>query len=125
MDARSQAGGEAGFTLIEALVALAILAMSAVALLSATEAHVARIGDLEARALAQLAAENHLAEIELGLAEDAAEPDPARPDVPRHRGPGAHGRPRPGADHPERGPTRPARRCSAATSASSPRGAGP
>ena len=68
------AGDEAGFTLIEALVALAILAMSAVALLSATEAHVARIGDLEARTLAQLAAENHLAEIELGLAEDAAEP---------------------------------------------------
>ena len=70
MDAKD----EAGFTLIEALIALAILAMSAVALLSATEAHVARIGGLEARALAQIAADNHLAEIELGAAGDTAEP---------------------------------------------------
>lgn len=59
--------GEDGFTLIEALVALAILATSAVALLGATEAHIARIGGLETRALAQIAAENRLVEIELGL----------------------------------------------------------
>lgn len=65
--------GDAGFTLIESLVALAILGMSAVALLGATEAHVARVNGLETRALAQLAAENHLAEIELGLAPDDAE----------------------------------------------------
>jgi general secretion pathway protein I len=60
--------GDAGFTLIESLVALAILAVSAISLLIATEAHVARIDGLEARALAQFAAENRLAEIELGIA---------------------------------------------------------
>jgi general secretion pathway protein I len=58
---------DAGFTLIESLVALVILAVSAVSLLAAAEAHVARIGALEARALAQFAAENALAELELGL----------------------------------------------------------
>ena len=66
-------GNDAGFTLIESLVALAILAVSAVSLLMATEAYVARIDGLESRALAQLAAENRLAEIELG-----ADPDPTR-----------------------------------------------
>ena len=64
-------GNDAGFTLIESLVALVILAVSAVSLLMATEAYVARIDGLESRALAQLAAENRLAEIELG-----ADPDP-------------------------------------------------
>ncbi|NUB42759.1 type II secretion system minor pseudopilin GspI [Fertoebacter nigrum] len=59
---------EAGFTLIETLVALAVLATSAVALLGATEAHIARIGGLEARAAAQWVAENHLAERTLGVA---------------------------------------------------------
>jgi general secretion pathway protein I len=59
--------GEAGFTLIESLVALAILAVSAISLLLATQAFVARIDGLEGRALAQWAAENRLAEIELGL----------------------------------------------------------
>ncbi len=59
---------EAGFTLIETLVALAVLATSAVALLGATEAHIARIGDLESRASAQWAAENMLAELTLGVA---------------------------------------------------------
>lgn len=58
--------GEAGFSLIEALVALAILATAAVSLLAATEAHVARINGLEVRTLAQFAAENHLAALELG-----------------------------------------------------------
>ncbi len=57
---------DAGFTLIETLVALAVLATSSVALLGATEAHIARIGDLEARAAAQWAAENLLAELTLG-----------------------------------------------------------
>jgi general secretion pathway protein I len=65
------AGSDAGFTLIESLVALTILAVSAVSLLMATEAYVARIDGLESRALAQLVAENRLAEIELGL-----EPNP-------------------------------------------------
>lgn len=58
---------EAGFTLIETLVALAILAVSGVAFLGATQAHVARIGALEYRAMARLAAQNYLAEVTLGL----------------------------------------------------------
>ena len=65
--------GQAGFTLIETLVALAVLAVSAVAILGAAQAQVARIGALEARAAALWAAQNHLAEIGLGLA-PAAEP---------------------------------------------------
>lgn len=59
--------GEAGFTLIETLVALAVLAASSVAFLAATEAHVLRIGALESRAAALLAAQNYLAEVTLGL----------------------------------------------------------
>lgn len=62
---------EAGFTLIETLVALAVLALSSVAFLGATAAHVARIGALEYRAAASLAAQNYLAEVTLGL-----EPEP-------------------------------------------------
>ena len=57
---------DTGFTLIETLVALAILAMSAVALLGATEAYIARIADLDSRAAAQWAAENMLSELTLG-----------------------------------------------------------
>lgn len=68
----ASARSDQGFTLIESLVALAILAFAAVSLLAASEAHVARIGGLESRALAEVAAENHLAELELGLAEDEA-----------------------------------------------------
>ena len=66
---------ESGFTLIESLVALAVLAISAIALLGATQAHVARIAGLEQRAAAGWAAENHLAELALGLS-PAADPDP-------------------------------------------------
>jgi general secretion pathway protein I len=58
---------DAGFTLIETLVALAVLATSAVALLATTEAHIARIAGLEARAAALWAAETYLAEVTLGL----------------------------------------------------------
>lgn len=60
-------GADAGFTLIESLVALAILALSAVTLLGATEAHIARIGALETRAAAAWVTQNHLAERTLGL----------------------------------------------------------
>lgn len=67
--------GEAGFSLIEALVALAILAVSAISLLSAATAHVSRIEGLESRVVAQFVAENRLAELELGIAEGDA---PAR-----------------------------------------------
>ena len=63
---------EGGFTLIETLVALAILAMSAVSLLGATEAHISRIRALETRAAAQWVAENYLAEVTLGLNPSAA-----------------------------------------------------
>ena len=77
--------GEAGFTLIESLVALAILAVSAISLLLATEAHVARIDGLESRALAQFAAENRLAEIELGIEPDDRAGRPARPRAPGRR----------------------------------------
>ena len=59
--------GEAGFTLIETLVALSVLATSAVALIGATQAHVNRIAGLEQRAAAQWVGENALAETALGL----------------------------------------------------------
>lgn len=65
---------EAGFTLIETLVALAVLALSAVSLLAVTETHVSRIAGLEARAAASWTAENHLAELTLGLQPDEAPP---------------------------------------------------
>ena len=58
---------EAGFTLIETLVALSVLATSAVALIGATQAHVTRIAGLEQRAAAQWVGENALAETALGL----------------------------------------------------------
>lgn len=61
---------DAGFSLIEALVALVVLSVSAISLLAATEAHVARIADLESRALAQFVADNRLAELELGIDTD-------------------------------------------------------
>ena len=63
---------EAGFTLIETLVALAVLAVSSVAILGAVQAHIARIGGLEYRAAALLAAQNYLAEVTLGLEPEAA-----------------------------------------------------
>ncbi len=58
---------DAGFTLIETLVALAVLALTSIAFLGATEAHVARISALEYRAAARLAAQNYLTEVTLGL----------------------------------------------------------
>ena len=58
---------DAGFTLIETLVALAVLAISAVAILGAVQAHIARIGGLETRTAALWAAENYLAELSLNV----------------------------------------------------------
>ena len=70
---RGEAGtSEAGFSLIEALVALAILAVSAISLLAAAQGHVTRIEGLESRVLEQFVAENRLAELELGIAGDDA-----------------------------------------------------
>lgn len=67
--------GDAGFSLVESLVALAVLAIASTALLVASQGYVRRIVGLEDRALAQIAAENALAELQLGLPLEA-EPAP-------------------------------------------------
>lgn len=59
------ARGEAGFTLVEALIALVILSLAAVTLIGAAEAHVQRVDGVESRAIAQWAAENELAALRL------------------------------------------------------------
>ena len=61
----SGAGDDAGFSLIEALVALLVLAIGAAGLVRAAEAHVDSIRSLERRAAAQLVAQNRLAELAL------------------------------------------------------------
>ncbi len=62
---------EAGFTLMEALVAMTVLAVGAMSLLSATESHSARMGQVIDRTAARWAAEARLAELRLGLASEA------------------------------------------------------
>lgn len=57
---------DAGFTLIEAMVALVILALGSVSLLTATEGHTARITALTERIAARWAADHRLAETRLG-----------------------------------------------------------
>ncbi|ATE63532.1 type II secretion system minor pseudopilin GspI [Rhizorhabdus dicambivorans] len=57
--------GQEGFSLIEALVALLVLAIAAAGLVRAAEAHVDSIRGLERRAAAQLVAQNRLAELAL------------------------------------------------------------
>lgn len=64
---------DAGFTLIEALVAMAVLAAGALGLLTAVERHSALARGLGDRTIARWAAENRLAEISLGLAGPGAE----------------------------------------------------
>lgn len=66
---------DAGFSLVESLVALAVLGIVSTALLVASQGYVHRIIGLEDRALAQIAAENALAELQLGLPPEA-EPAP-------------------------------------------------
>ena len=56
------AGRSAGFTLVEVLVALAILGVAAVGLIGAVEAHVDNLGRLQARTIAQWVAENEIVE---------------------------------------------------------------
>ena len=57
--------GREGFTLIEALVALTILAIASAGLIRATEAHVDQVRGLQTRTIAQWVAENHLIELQL------------------------------------------------------------
>jgi general secretion pathway protein I len=63
---------EQGFSLIEALVALLVLAIAAAGLVRAAEAHVDSIRSLELRAAAQLVAQNRLAELGLPGGDTAA-----------------------------------------------------
>lgn len=63
---------DAGFTLIEALVAMAVFALGAVSLLSATEGHAARITSVTDRIAARWAADNALITSRLGLPVDNA-----------------------------------------------------
>lgn len=58
--------GESGFSLIEALVALAVLAIATVGLIRTVEAHIDSTRGLERRAAAMWVAENRLAELTLG-----------------------------------------------------------
>ena len=55
-----------GFSLIEALVALAVLAIATVGLMRTVESHIDSTRGLERRAAAMWVAENRLAEIEMG-----------------------------------------------------------
>lgn len=61
---------EAGFSLIEAMVALAILAIAAVGLVRTVETHIDSTRAMERRAAAMWVAENRLAELEAGIAGD-------------------------------------------------------
>lgn len=54
-----------GFTLIEALVAMAVLAVASAGLIRATEAHIDLIRGIELRTVAAWVAENRLAELAL------------------------------------------------------------
>lgn len=67
-----RACAEAGFSLVETLVALLILAVAAGGLVRAAEAHVDTIRGLQARATAELVAQNRLVELGLGLAAPGA-----------------------------------------------------
>ena len=62
----SPAANEQGFTLIEALVALLVLAIAATGLVRAAEAHVDSIRNVERRTAAELVARNRLSEIAIG-----------------------------------------------------------
>lgn len=64
---RAPRSSDAGFTLMEALVAMAVLAVGAVSLLGVTEGHAVRIGQVIDRTAARWAAETRLTELRLGL----------------------------------------------------------
>ncbi len=58
---------DAGFSLVEALVAMALLAVAATGLLQATARHLDAVAAIESRAAAGWSAENALTEARLGL----------------------------------------------------------
>lgn len=60
---------EAGFTLIEVLVALAVISISAVALISAAESTLRRVFDIEVRRAANWIADAAMVKFELGHSE--------------------------------------------------------
>lgn len=60
-------GAEDGFTLVEALVAMVILAIASAGLIGAAQAHIDTIRGLETRAAAQFVAENRVVELTAGL----------------------------------------------------------
>lgn len=62
----TKSAGRQGFTLVEALVALTILAVASAGLIRATEAHVDQVRGLQTRTIAQWVAENRLVEIQVG-----------------------------------------------------------
>ncbi len=62
---RRPAAGDAGFSLVEALVALVVLSIATLGLVRATESHIETVRGLQDRAAAQWVAENRL--VELGL----------------------------------------------------------
>lgn len=66
----------AGYSLMEAMVALFVLAVASTGLLLATRAHIDGVGGLEDRVTAQWIAENRL--VELGLADPAASQEQVR-----------------------------------------------
>lgn len=61
-----------GYSLMEAMVALFILAIATVGLTRATQAHIDSVRGLEMRAVAQWVAENRL--VEMSLASEAGQP---------------------------------------------------
>lgn len=61
---------DSGFTLIEALVAMAVLAVGAVSLLTATEGHAVRISAVTDRVIARWVADDALTQTRLGLPVD-------------------------------------------------------
>lgn len=63
---RSAHSRRAGYSLMEAIVALFILAVASTGLLVATQAHVDGVRGLEDRVIAQWIAENRLAELSIG-----------------------------------------------------------
>lgn len=64
---RAANSNDAGFTLLEVLVALAVLAVGAVSLLTATQTHVSRISDIENRTVARWVADNRLVALRIDM----------------------------------------------------------